>query len=383
MKDIEVEEWLKRHFPFTKLFGKLWDPWPVKGFRPDATYRQARLIVHHRNCSSIGAFFNYIDLLPASASTDKGMTHQGGSATMALYSIRSPTRSPLRFHLWMTPSQKVMVHYKCHSMTLIRFLEVFEASGAPFSVGSNVWQQLREEDTKLFPANLREEAHKCWQNFNTFPKLMDLPPELYERIIQFVLGPPLTVRPKTYRQAHGVVSTCMRLLLTNKTFCRLTAFLVYSQDKFYFGRIKNYDWFIRNISDASCKTLQSVEICMHHSALSTFFGLSLTVDAEGHPKPTRMTRPRIEHLTNLRHLGIELKIGSTSWCNKVYNLWIWAAARPHLYKIPKVQFLRHFPKDQTVLFLEDLEKDRKSTKGGVQLDPQDMIAWQEDIWSIP
>ena len=82
-----------------------WDPWPVRYFRPDVVAARAFELLKNRNINSIDNFIDRIEMLPASGYVD-GV--QGGEETLRLYSLRSPSRLPVLFHLWMRPDKKLM-----------------------------------------------------------------------------------------------------------------------------------------------------------------------------------------------------------------------------------------------------------------------------------
>lgn len=82
-----------------------WDPWPVRDLGLDAIGTQASDLVKETNFSSIENFMNYIEILPASGAI-YGV--QGGQDGAWLYSLRSLSRLPVRFHLWKRPDGKLM-----------------------------------------------------------------------------------------------------------------------------------------------------------------------------------------------------------------------------------------------------------------------------------
>ena len=82
-----------------------WDPWPVRQEGVDHIAQKASDMVNESNLSSVENLSSWTEILPASG-TIHGV--QGGQKGAWLYSIRSTTRLPIRFHLWMRPDGKLM-----------------------------------------------------------------------------------------------------------------------------------------------------------------------------------------------------------------------------------------------------------------------------------
>ncbi len=220
---------LPRRCFMEECLGRKRKPRPIKALHPDTTYlakrlklllaairkicrkscgtvgdeshrfvldHEARRLIQQRNLSSIDSFAEHIELLATCAGSNNWL-FQGSSDQMKLYSIRSRSQPPVRVYLWRTPDGKVMVRYKLQSMSFVSFLDMFEIP--KISIGScfRVWRTLVEEDID-FPPHLRKNAHQKWQSINTFPKFLELPPEVREKIIHFAVFPPLLTTPHQY-----------------------------------------------------------------------------------------------------------------------------------------------------------------------------------------
>jgi len=359
--------------------GRQRKPWPTKTFRPDTTYSARRLklsltavrqicrklsgtvgdelhrpvldheaqcLIQQRNLSSIDASIEHIELLSTCAGTNNGLL-QGRIDEMKLYSIRSRSHPPVRVYLWNTPDGKVMVRYKLQSMSLARFLDMFEVPETSIGCYSRVWRTLLEEDIDFFPPHLRKTAYQRWRSMNTFPKFMELPPEVREKIIHFAVFP----RPLTLPRQYGLNippnnHRIMDLTRVNRHIYSLTASMIYSQTTFSFVSLDVYDWFVSKLSDASRNTIQSIEISFSITETLAFFEDMYPANrrcegtaAQGHTGPSL----RIENLSNLRHLCVDFSqhdryrflntAGRRTLCT-----WVWEAAQPYIARKPSVSF---------------------------------------------
>ena len=78
----------------------------MKVFKADEIARRALDAVRRRNGDSYtDRFGNTIEMLPASGNLN-GV--HGGREGIYLYSLRSPSHFPVRFHLWARPDKKLM-----------------------------------------------------------------------------------------------------------------------------------------------------------------------------------------------------------------------------------------------------------------------------------
>ncbi len=324
-------------------------PWPITGPRPDTTYRarrlklsftavrqmcgssrgtvgdksyrfvldhEARRLIQQRNLSSIDAFVEHIESLPTCAGSNNWL-FQGGSDQMTLYSVRSRSQPPVRIYLWRTPDDKVMVRYKLQSMRLFSFLDMFEVPKTLIGSCSRVWWTLLEKDIDFFPPHLRRNAYQRWRSFNTFPKFMELPPELQEKIIHLaVFLPPLTMPRQSFFRASPDNYLRMDLTLVNRHIYSLTASIIYSQTTFSFGSLSDFDWFVSKLSDASRNTIRSIEISFGISEILAFLRDMYPANRRCEGTPARDHTGdslRIRNLTNLRYLCINVSQHRSRW----------------------------------------------------------------------
>ena len=366
--------------------------WPVKHFRPDAIYRGACHLIDQQNLSSADAFIEQIVLLPALATTGSRMS-QGGGSNIMLYSIESRTRTPEKIHLWITPGSKIMVHHKLESVTLVKYLEKFKSPTNSFGSNYYFWKKFPEEDIDLFLPEIREKALTRWRNINTFPKLMELPTEIREKIVKFVVAPPPLAEPrKTGYPCFAVLNLGlpdMRLTLVSRMLYNLTAAFVYSRTWFRFHSIENYDWFMDNLSNANRKMLGCIHVNFHHKEIFSLFGTENPYHQEGLARRARATSnfpSRIRDLAGLRHLCIQFQedyfLPTTDACRKGLASWFWAATRPYLTKLRSVQLMNRFQGAEVVHFLQTVHVERMNAGKGMILDANEMAEWQESIWSI-
>lgn len=369
-----------------------WDPWPVKRFRPDATYRQARRLVRQKSESSVDAFLDHMELLPAYTLADNILRFTKLPLTK-LYSIRSPGRPPTKIHIWTARNGIVMVRHKLEPMSLSDFLDVFENTGSSFGTSLDIWKQLHEEDIHYFPPKLRQDALMRWRALNTFPKLMDLPAELYEKIIQFAVAPHKFAEPydeyACRRMSCGITNPNMNVALVSRLFYDITAHIVYTQITFRFHDLEQYVKFMDSRPSGHRKNIRSIEISFRRSDALAFFGVddSCHLPPIGQPRLADQGRSRIEDLTGLQRLCINIphrnsRHTSNGACEEVVCDWVWAAARPHLNRIPHLQFKSPFKQEKIDSILETLKEDRVRINKGLAIEPLDMVKWQEGIWSV-
>ena len=310
-----------------------------------------------------------------------------------LYSIESRTRTPEKIHLWITPGSKIMVHHKLESVTLVKYLEKFKSPTNSFGSNYHFWKRFPEEDIDLFPPEIREKALTRWRNINTFPKLMELPTEICEKIVKFVVAPPPLAEPrKTGYPCFAVLNLGlpdMRLTLVSRTLYNLTAAFVYSRTWFRFHSIENYDWFMDNLSNANRKMLGCIHVNFHHKEIFSLFGTENPYHQEGLARRARATSnfpSRIRDLAGLRHLCIQFQedyfLPTTDACRKGLASWFWAATRPYLTQLRSVQLMNRFQGAEVVHFLQTVHVERMNAGKGMILDANEMAEWQESIWSI-
>ncbi len=367
-------------------------PCPITAFRPDTTYsarrlkllltavrqicrsssgtvgdeshrlvldQEARRLIQQRNLSSIDAFVEHIELLPTCAGSNNWL-FQGASDQMKIYSVRSRSHPPVKIYLWGTPDGKVMVRYKLQSMSLVRFLDKLEAPNTSIRSCSRVWRTLLEEDINFFPPHLRRNAYQRWRSFNTFPRFMELPPELQEKIIHLaVFLSPLTMPRQSCLRMPPDNYPRMDLTLVNRHIYSLTASIIYSQTTFSFGSLSDFDWFVSKVSDASRNTIRSIEISFGISEILAF--LEDIYPAHRRCEGTRVRGHtgdslRIRNLTNLRYLCINVSQHRSRWmstaCRRTFCTWVWEAAQPYIAQLPSVSFEGNFKPCVTELSCE-------------------------------
>lgn len=327
--------------------------WP-ENLHPDAAYRWARRLIQQRNRSSIGAFFDRIELLPDYATTDDKPV-KATRNTNRCYSISSGSHPPLRICLWMKRNGMVMVCCKRKITSFVRFLNTYEVPLVSLSNCHRFWTTLLERDIGCFPPGLRKRAYQRWRNFNTFPKFLELPPELCENIIRLVVEPPSQAEP--YKFGPGsfrIRSDCPQtnLTLVSRQLYNLTAPVIYTQTIFKLSFLNHYDWFVGNLTDASRSEIRSIEISFSYVDMLDFFGLPdpMREGLEVRPAGNQaMVHPRCTELTGLRCLYINFVTLDTShlWRPALQGAlcsWIWSAGEANLPEtLDVVHIAQHSP----------------------------------------
>lgn len=368
-----------------------WDPWPVKHFRPNSLFRAAEVIIKQRNEESVDNFLNKIVLLPACNSI--GVIH-GGTGNTDLYSIRSPSRLPMRIHLWWTPGGKIMVRKGIRSMTLVQLIQTFEVTTwtGPCQF-YDFWRSLKMNEKFLnhldVPDHLRPEFRQRWWSINGFP-FLDLPTELREMVLKYAIGHIAEPYARVYRPAKCLPlrSPCASLLLVNKQLRREALPILLSQVTFVFRKHGQLMRFFEQIPKSSLNALQSLQLYFDHETLLDFFGAQISRSS---PKPgysssdyylkDSLFTDRIK----LRHICIYFphprehqnskKLKGA--CQKTVCSWIWAAARRCLREIPHVEFKGCIKNSQKKEWLETLSLEQR----GILTDPQEIGQWQTQVWS--
>lgn len=377
--------------PFSKSQVTDWDPWPVKHFRPNALYRAAEAMIRERNEKNVDNFLNKIVLLPASNSI--AVMH-GGTATTDLYSIRSPSRLPVRIHLWRTPRGKLMVRKGIHSLTLAQLIKSFEITTPTGSYQFyNFWRSLKMNEKFLndleVPDHLKHGFRQRWWSISGFP-FFDLPTELREMVLKFAMGNIAEPYARIYRPAGclPLPSPCTNLLSVNRRLRKEALPIMLSQVTFVFRNHGQIMRFLEQISKPSLYALQSLELRFDHETLLEFFGAQAFRNS---PKPgysssdyylkDSLFTDRIK----LRHLCIyfphprENRYSKrlNGACQKTVCSWVWAAARRCLRDIPDVDFQGCIKDSQKKDWLGILSLERR----GILTDPKEIKQWQVQVWS--
>ena len=173
----------------------VWNPWPVYKFQGNALFKEATRYIELRNSSNLDNTINTMELLPACSGV-KGV--HGGSGGMDLYSLRSPSMLPRRFHLWRSPGGKLMVRTGNESKTFLDFLKGLDAPKEGETVKHlHFWKSLSasEEDPKrpilpallewTFDQDLRNKMYQRWRAIIIFP-FLELPAEVGSAFMSMV-----------------------------------------------------------------------------------------------------------------------------------------------------------------------------------------------------
>ena len=192
--------------------GLVWDPWPVTNFKDNAAFRAAKSLVDQRNLQPINFCVDMITILPASPHM---ADHQGGNQTWRLYSLRSPARLPVKFHMKefpaiircctrkfdnqrrevlndCIPNRSTRLIVRCGAVVelLIDFLRSFSVTKMDAKVGHfcdhhAYWRKLNMSDESLmeFPERLRDWIYRKW--CGTHCRFLELPAELRELIFEY------------------------------------------------------------------------------------------------------------------------------------------------------------------------------------------------------
>ena len=368
-----------------------WDPWPVENFRPNTLFRAAEDIIRQRNEASVDNFVNKIVLLPA---CNNIAGRYGGTADTDLCSIRSPSKLPMRFHLWRTHNGTIMVRKGLQSMKLTKFIETFDvtpsAGSCPFY---HFWRSLETDEKYLnelkVPNHLKDAFRQRWRSINVFP-FLDLPAELREMVMSFAIGHYAEPSTHVYRPAGclpGHSGCCANLLLVNKQLRREAMPIFLSQVTFSFRKHGQLMRFLEQTPKSILQRIQSLELCFDHDTLLDFFGAQVFLNSPTPGNSSSDDYVKDSLFTDrlkLRHLCIyfphpEAHMDSRHlWeaCQKTVCLWIWAAARRCLRDIPEVSFQGFIKHSQKKEWLEIHSLERR----GVLPDPHEFKRWQTQVW---
>lgn len=368
-----------------------WDPWPVKYFKSSALFKSAQMTIKQRNEQDVDNFIDKISLLPASNSV-KGV--QGRTPSTELYSIRSPSRLPIRIHLWATRNGKIMVQKGIHSVTLLELLETFEPKtwSGPCK-NYDFWKSLQISDESFHqletPSHLREAIYQRWWAVNGF-RFLELPAELREMVLRLAIGHLAEPYARVYRPADCLPlrKTCKNLVLVNKQVRKEAMPIMLSQVTYLFRKHGQLLRFFERIPSPSLYALQSLELNFDHETLLDFFGAQVFRHS---PIPGFSTSDYyfkdslFTTSLKLRHIRIyfphpreHLHSNKLSGaCQRVVCLWIWAAARRFLRDVPHVELEGCIKTDQKKEWLETLALERQ----GILADPEEIKRWQMRVWS--
>jgi hypothetical protein len=356
-----------------------WDPWPVKNFRPNTLFRAAEDIIKQRNEENVDNAVDKIVLLPASSTA---AVIRMGTADNDTCSIRSPSRLPMRIHLWQTSTGKIMVRKGIHSIPLVQFIRIFDVVdwSGPCKFYF-FWKDLAMNDEVLnalaIPDHLKEAFHQRWWTINGFP-FFDLPTELREMVLKLAIGD----IAEPYKHFSGS-SVCKSLLSANRQLRREALPIMMSEISFVVRKPGQLMRFLEEIPKPTINALRSLKLFFDHETLLDIFGAQVPLGSPklGYSLKDALFRDGIK----LRRLFIffphpVLFRSSRSLrgaCQKTVCSWIWAAARPYLRDIPAVEFEGHIKDSQKKEWLEILSLERR----GILPDRHEMEEWQLQVWN--
>ena len=352
------------------------------------------MIIKQRNEASVDNCIDQLVILPASGNID-GV--HGGTINTRLYSIRSPSKLPVKIHLWRTSTGDIMVRNKLQSMKLTRFLQSLEVTTWNGPVKQyKFWKSLKLDDKFLnhlnLPAHLCEAICHRWWMMNGF-KFLDLPAELREMVISYAMGDFAEPYASAYRSCgfFPLPTPNVSLVQVNKQLYAEAMPILLSQVTFVFRKQAQLFRFCRKISIRSLHALQSLELRFDHHNLLNFFGAPTPVFGSYSSGPSLVSsdssfKPSFtKDNLHLRYISIIFPHPRRLMNNKRLRhacqrnicLWIWAAARIWLRRIPSVEFEGFIKDDQKEEWLQILDLERQ----GICSDPDELKKWQRHIWS--
>lgn len=403
--------------------GIAWDPWPVKNFRGDTTFEAAKKLIQPRDVQCVNICTDKIVLLPASGSIS-GV--QGGSNELPLYSLRSPDKLPVRFHMWEIPAvwkwhdkalfwsvcrpKKLMVRHGQRTEPLTHFLQSFgvskmDAKECDLCNHFCCWKGLSMNDKYLneFPEHLRDPIYKKWWNINGF-RFLELPPELREAILELALGS--VFEPFKHLRQNNCIGqlkgSClatgpnMHLALVSRQLNQEMMPVLFVKTTFVLRDAVHFNSFIRHIDirirkdlPTSFERLCSIELCLDARNLLRLVNLGT------HRKDLRyryeewlgesfpLFRQMCLKNPALRRIGIKFPHVSQlrqhdflNLCQKTLCLAFWAGARSSLRHVSRVKLHGHIDKVQKQEWLEEHALERK----GIIPEQGDLVEWQKRIW---
>ncbi|MCJ1225315.1 hypothetical protein MMC12_001964 [Toensbergia leucococca] len=368
-----------------------WDPWPVKTFRPNATWKAAHELIRQRNRESIDNCLDKVVILPASGSVP-GI--HGGSDNVDLYSFRSPSTLPARHHLWRTPGSKLMVRKGSQWIPLETFLKTFKAIPWHPIRDYRLWKSLPFTAKSLkqldIPAHLHDQLYQKWWAVNGF-RFLELPGELRNMIMSISIGHQAQPYQQAYRPSLRFPKPNTSLLFVNKQLHLEAEPILYSQLTFTFYKHGQFLRFFEFMSPVRQNTIRSLELIFDHETLLDFFGAQVGLRNRrpkcGYSTADYYLKPSMfHHQLRLQYLRINFphprEHKTSRWlrsgCQRTICLWIWAAAQTYLREIPHVEFVGCIKNDQREEWLDTLQLERQ----GIVSDPTEVSEWQKQLWDI-
>ena len=377
---------------------KKWDPWPspMMDYIERRLFNEAKGVVQRDNCDNIDNYVDRIELLPAHGPPDFRPSTSG----MTLFSLRCPSRLPVRIYLWKTKAGTLMVREASQSIALSDFLTNFRNGTSPSSVQTlSFWKAMRSDSCAAFPSHLQDDARQRWRETHVF-RFMDLPAEIRQRVIEFYLGPS-TILVSSLRFAFGETPRSPKrwrygILSVNRECHEIASFLLLTKKRFYVNNNFTFEVFFDRLPDVARNTLRNLVLSLSASALLDVFGVAYEPgrglnhsSARQGPYCFVLSSPsKISAFANLQALEIVFppkaknkSFGFRWGCQRVLRLWIWAAMRKHLRNIPHVKFSGNIKPDQRQMMGEIWAQERKDLEKGLVSGADELVAWQQGIWS--
>ena len=284
--------------------------------------------------------------------------------------------------------------YRKRSSPFLSFLKSFTAGVADDSFGKiySFWKHLPEDGLYglsqcCLPAARKAEAVVKWKAINTF-RILDLPLELREMVIAAALGLSncTIIDPFESMFNHPPIRRNIALLRANKQIYQEAASILYTRSTFRFRQLCEDTClnFCRISARVRLNTIRSLILECDHISMLALYGVKIRVNFRhlgrfGAPMCALIRDPKekgphgtvLEYFHGLQHLCISFPhpqrvitfisqrrfkgfviswshvvFPASGWltdvsrwpCQRTFCIWIWAAARPRLTRIPKVEF---------------------------------------------
>ena len=360
-----------------------WNPWPVKKFRENTLFKEAKRLVDLRNTSSFDNSIDKIILLPASGSA--AGVHEG-TGNMGLYSVRSPSILPRRIHLWKSPGGKIMVRASVESKPLVAFLKDLDTKKSwgsvkhlrfwkSLSVSENNSKQLilpeSMEDDNEASENFKDQMYQRWRAVVVFP-MMELPAELREMIFSFAMlriVEPYEMMCNKPDKHIPLPKPNMSLTLVNKQIHTEAMAILFSQATFSFRHYVQIMRFLDIISEANFFAVRSIELKLDHESLLKAAGIDIR-RSETHlfnPQRSLLGHTSPPDALQLQHLRIcfpHPREHYDSWeldrvCQRIYCNWAFMALHRIIKDIPRLELEGCIKDDQKAVWLEVLAQSKE------------------------
>lgn len=387
--------------------GVVWDLWPVKYPVNKNVYSAAQTLVRIHNAKCITCS-QKITLLPASGNT---LDQQGGSAHRGLYSLRSPSKLPVKVHIWQTPGAKIMASRGLQTaelnVVLASFgrLEMNNIKASDICKHYGCWKSrlISKKWLDCVPAQLHRTVHERWWSFNGFPFLR-LPFELREMIVRMVIGPSAKPWRGVFSNFRGPGYANQRSSRSNISLASvnkqlysevMTTFSLYTTLKIEHGgqldELFNRCSTTLLKSQPSCKNVRSIELDLEANQLWLLFDMPRDIRvgdsvrlSENNGRITAAFQTWVNEC-HLRKALINLPHVSHRWgdregefivCQKVFCLRVWAGVRVLLRDVPSIEMGGHIDENQKQNWMQELALERR----GIVPDLEGLKEWQQSVW---